>query len=78
MRNLEDKQNKLRFNNFAYAMRELARHVLKRLAPDDKVLKCAWYKTRSPRKTMESLASNKLSMPPKEAYPTTMFKAPRT
>ncbi|WP_415262725.1 hypothetical protein [Pseudomonas chlororaphis] len=50
MRNLEDKQNKLRFNNFAYAMRELAQHVLKRLAPDDKVLKCAWYRNGIPKK----------------------------
>lgn len=50
MQNLEDKQNKLRFNNFAYAMRELARHILKRLAPDDEVLKCVWYKNEIPDK----------------------------
>jgi len=42
--NLSDKSNKLRFNNFAYSLRELSRHILKRLSPDDEVLKCQWYK----------------------------------
>lgn len=42
--NLADSNNKLRFNNFAYAMRELSRHVLHRLAPSERVLKCSWYK----------------------------------
>ena len=42
--NLDDVNNRLRFNNFAYAMRELVRHVLDRLAPDVEVLKCCWYK----------------------------------
>lgn len=42
--NLSDLSNKLRFNNFAYAMRELSRHVLHRLAPSEGVLKCSWYK----------------------------------
>lgn len=41
--NLNDTSNPLRFNNFAYACRELVRHVLARLAPDDKVLACPWY-----------------------------------
>ena len=41
--NLEDKANPLRFNNFAYATRELTRHVLKRLAPDQNVMGCNWY-----------------------------------
>ncbi|WP_460065289.1 pPIWI-associating nuclease domain-containing protein [Pseudomonas sp. S2_H08] len=43
-RNLTDEENKLRFNNFAYAMRELSRHILHRLAPDSEVLQCGWYK----------------------------------
>jgi hypothetical protein len=47
MKNLEDKNNLLRLNNFAYAMRELTRHVLHRLAPDDNVLKCTWYKNET-------------------------------
>lgn len=43
LNNLQSADNPLRFNNFAYAMRELVRHVLKRLAPDEEVLKCSWY-----------------------------------
>jgi len=31
--NLANLNNKLRFNNFAYAIRELIRHILNRLAP---------------------------------------------
>lgn len=42
--NLADPNSKLRFNNFAYAMRELSRHALHRLAPSERVLKCSWYK----------------------------------
>jgi len=42
--NLKDKKNKLRFNNFAYAIRELTRHFLSRLSPDKEILKCSWYK----------------------------------
>lgn len=41
--NLEDANNPLRFNNFAYACRELIRHVLQRLAPDEEVRACTWY-----------------------------------
>lgn len=43
--NLIDKSNKLRFNNFAYSIRELTRHILKRLAPDKEVLHSSWYKS---------------------------------
>lgn len=35
--------NKLRVNNFAYSLRELTRHVLERLAPDDSVRNAVWY-----------------------------------
>ena len=31
------------FNNFAYSLRELMRHVLHRLAPASEVKKCAWF-----------------------------------
>ena len=48
--NLDDVNNRLRFNNFAYAMRELVSHVLNRLAPDEEVLKCCWYKNKMDRK----------------------------
>lgn len=41
--NLEAK-SPLRFNNFAYALRELLRHVLHRLSPDHEVSQCTWFK----------------------------------
>lgn len=41
--NIAHSNSPLRFNNFAYAIRELTRHVLKRLAPDEEVLKSQWY-----------------------------------
>jgi hypothetical protein len=43
-KNLDDKSNPLRLNNYSYAMRELSRHVLHRLAPDGNVISCPWYK----------------------------------
>ena len=46
-RNLLDKSNPLRLNNYSYAMRELTRHVLHRLAPDELVVGCSWYKNES-------------------------------
>lgn len=47
LNNLADSSNPLRLNNFAYAMRELTRHVLHRLAPDESVRKCRWYRDES-------------------------------
>lgn len=41
--NLQAK-SKLRFNNFAYSIRELSRHILHRLAPSDDIQRCTWYK----------------------------------
>ena len=49
IRNLDDRQNPLRFNNFAYSVRETIRHVLKRLAPDEEVLRAQWYKNDTER-----------------------------
>lgn len=46
-KNLADKSNPLRLNNYSYSMRELTRHVLHRLAPDDNVIKCPWYKNET-------------------------------
>ena len=37
-------KSKLRFNNFAYSIRELSRHILYRLAPDNEIKRCPWYK----------------------------------
>ncbi|SMF95694.1 hypothetical protein SAMN02949497_3068 [Methylomagnum ishizawai] len=48
--NLLDAYNPLRFNNFAYATRELVRHILQRLAPDAEVLNCLWYKNETETK----------------------------
>lgn len=47
--NLGDRENPVRFNNFAYVMRELARHVMARLAPDHEVRNCAWYEGETGR-----------------------------
>ncbi|POY36268.1 hypothetical protein C3K47_10965 [Solitalea longa] len=47
MDNLLDKGNKLRFNNFAYGIRELSRHILHNLSPDKEVINCVWYKNDS-------------------------------
>lgn len=44
LHNLDDSSNKLRFNNFAYSIRELTRHILVRLAPDKNVICTTWYK----------------------------------
>jgi len=46
-KNLSDKSNPLRLNNYSYAMRELTRHMLHRLAPDENVLNCEWYKNET-------------------------------
>jgi len=42
--NLNDKTNKLRYNNFAYSIRELSRHFLYSLSPESNVENCNWYK----------------------------------
>ena len=41
--NLKDKNNRLRFNNFAYSIRELSRHFLDTLAPERDVVLCLWF-----------------------------------
>ncbi|WP_176081832.1 hypothetical protein [Paraburkholderia tropica] len=52
LQNLTDLDNKLRFNNFAYAMREVTRHVLHRRAPDDAVRACCWFKPVDDKNTI--------------------------
>jgi len=44
IQNLNDTGNKLRYNNFAYSIRELSRHFLYRLSPDENVKACSWFK----------------------------------
>jgi hypothetical protein len=41
--NLLDKNNKLRFNDFACGIRELSRHILSSLSPDERLKECCWY-----------------------------------
>jgi len=47
LRALEDNNNPIRFNSFAYSFRELTRHIFERLAPNESVLKCQWYKNET-------------------------------
>lgn len=41
---LKDKTNKLRLNNFAYSIRELSRHFLYTLSPEENIKNCTWFK----------------------------------
>jgi hypothetical protein len=50
-KNLEYSENTLRFNNFAYSIRELSRHILYSLAPNKEVLECSWYRNKITGKT---------------------------
>ena len=43
-RNLDDALNPVRFNNFAYVLRELVIRVINRLAPNKKVIAAKWWK----------------------------------
>lgn len=45
---INDKSNKLRYNNFAYSIRELSRHFLHNLAPKDRIKNCNWFKPETP------------------------------
>lgn len=45
--NLKDQNNRLRFNNFAYSIRELSRHFLNTLAPEKDVVLCSWFTNES-------------------------------
>ncbi|MFT3981185.1 MAG: hypothetical protein QM687_11990 [Ferruginibacter sp.] len=44
---LNEKANKLRYNNFAYSIRELSRHFLHRLAPELNIKNCSWFKNET-------------------------------
>lgn len=47
LNNLNDHANPLRLNNFANSVRETVRRVLKRLAPDQEVIRCQWYRNET-------------------------------
>jgi len=51
MYNLSETHNKLRFNNFAYSMRQLIEHFLDRLGPENEILQAPWYEEPQNRKT---------------------------
>lgn len=44
---LNDTTNRLRYNNFAYSIRELSRHFLHNLSPESNVKKCSWFKVET-------------------------------
>nr|WP_315151192.1 hypothetical protein [uncultured Flavobacterium sp.] len=44
---LNDINNKLRYNNFAYSIRELSRHFLYTLSPETNVKECIWFKAET-------------------------------
>lgn len=56
--NLKDAGNPLRYNNFAYSIRELSRHILSRLAPDDEIKECSWYKPQYNANKKEVITRN--------------------
>lgn len=43
LRNLSDKGNPLRFNNFAYCMREIIGIILDKYSEDDDIKQCSWF-----------------------------------
>ncbi len=47
LNNLSDKGNPLRFNNFAYTMREIITLILSRYSSDEDILKCCWYRNET-------------------------------
>jgi len=47
LKSIEHTQHLIRFNSFAFSFRELTRHIFKRLAPDEEVLNCLWYKNET-------------------------------
>lgn len=47
LKGLEDLVNPIRYSNFAFSFRELIRHILSNLSPDDEVLNCQWYKNET-------------------------------
>ncbi|TDO22370.1 pPIWI-associating nuclease domain-containing protein [Pedobacter duraquae] len=40
---LNENNNKLRYNNFAYSIRELSRHFLYNLSPEANIFLCTWF-----------------------------------
>jgi hypothetical protein len=47
LNNLSDKGNPLRFNNFAYCMREIITLILAKYSTDEDIINCHWYKNET-------------------------------
>ncbi|MAD03715.1 MAG: hypothetical protein CMK65_08860 [Pseudoalteromonas sp.] len=47
LNNLSDKGNPLRFNNFAYCMREIITLILAKYSSDEDILNCCWYRNET-------------------------------
>lgn len=47
LNNLSDKGNPVRFNNFAYCMREIITLILAKYSSDEDVINCCWYKNET-------------------------------
>jgi len=56
VKDLNIKRNPLRLGHFAVGLRELTRHIFKRLAPDEEVKKCKWYIEETKEKKHDSEA----------------------
>lgn len=47
LNNLSDKGNPLRFNNFAYCMREIITLILAKYSSDEDIINCHWYRNET-------------------------------
>ena len=56
IKNLSNRDSRLRLSNFAYALRELVREVLADRAPDERIKKCVWYKPEYNEKGQEIIS----------------------
>lgn len=50
LKNLSDKGNPVRFNNFAYCMREIISIILAKYSDDNEIQKCVWFESPSDTK----------------------------
>ena len=61
-RNLEDKTNLIRLNNFSYVLRELLYRILEREAPHKEVSKSPWFKSMIKWTRLKQRENNKCSI----------------
>jgi hypothetical protein len=65
---LNDTNNKLRLNNFAYSIRELSRHFLQSLSPEEDVMNCQWFTPEVSGKGRKKITSEKPTRKDKIRY----------